>query len=65
MSIELNPSGHPEPDSAGLEGGKDMVKLIEEEAGNDTLVLVLLSGGGSALLPSPIGISHLSHLTPV
>lgn len=50
-------ANHPIPDSAGLKGAK-MVNQIAENAGRDDLVLVLISGGGSALIPNPVqGIS--------
>ncbi|MGQ9635629.1 MAG: glycerate kinase type-2 family protein, partial [Bryobacteraceae bacterium] len=50
--IELNECGHPVPDEAGLRGARRIAALLES-AGKDDLVLCLISGGGSALLPSP------------
>lgn len=50
-------SGHPVPDAAGLEAAR-VVEAEARAATQDETVLVLISGGGSALLPSPIeGIS--------
>ena len=40
-------AGHPVPDEAGLQGTRDLLALAAE-AGEDDLVLVLVSGGGSA-----------------
>lgn len=50
--IELNECGHPVPDEAGVRGARRIAALLES-AGKDDLVLCLISGGGSALLPSP------------
>lgn len=49
--------GHPLPDEAGVDGAARMFTLIEALGQND-LVICLLSGGGSALMPAPAaGIS--------
>jgi hydroxypyruvate reductase len=50
--IELNPSGHPVPDAAGVEGARRIAALAAE-AGRNDLVLCLISGGASALMPAP------------
>ncbi|HTP35463.1 MAG TPA: glycerate kinase [Candidatus Acidoferrales bacterium] len=50
--IELNECGHPVPDDAGTRGAARIAALAES-AGPDDLVLCLISGGGSALLPLP------------
>jgi glycerate 2-kinase len=47
--ITLREAGHPIPDRAGLEATAEMMALLEG-LGEDDLVFVLLSGGGSALL---------------
>jgi len=44
--------GHPLPDQKGLEGAKKVQALLKESGPGD-LVIFLLSGGGSALLPLP------------
>ncbi|MFC1920576.1 glycerate kinase [Chloroflexota bacterium] len=57
--IEMVKAGHPVPDEAGLDGVKRMLALKKEYSvnGND-LVLCLISGGGSALMPCPVeGVS--------
>lgn len=51
--IETREAAHPVPDQAGLEAAADLIRLAEA-ATPDDLVLVLLSGGGSALLPAPV-----------
>ena len=50
--IELNESGHPIPDANGESGAKRMAE-IAERASADDLVICLISGGASALLPLP------------
>jgi glycerate 2-kinase len=50
--ITLNEAGHPVPDEAGLKGTQRITKLLER-TGDKDLVLCLISGGGSALLPYP------------
>ena len=50
--FELIGAGHPLPDQKGLEGGQRVME-ITGEAQADELVLVLVSGGGSALVPAP------------
>jgi hydroxypyruvate reductase len=50
--IELNECGHPVPDAAGV-AGADRIAAIAQKAGRDDLVLCLVSGGASALLPLP------------
>jgi hydroxypyruvate reductase len=50
--IELNECGHPVPDERGVEGSRRIAE-IAGSAGADDLVLCLISGGASALLPLP------------
>jgi len=57
--IKIIPAGHPLPDRRGIEGVKQILALREHYSinGND-LVICLISGGGSALMPYPIdGVS--------
>ncbi len=50
-------AGHPLPDGSGVKGTEEIVRLLKD-ADRNTLVLCLVSGGGSALLVSPYeGIS--------
>jgi hydroxypyruvate reductase len=51
--IELNECGHPVPDQRGVEGARRIAE-IAEQAGEDDLVVCLISGGASALLPAPV-----------
>ncbi|MDR7523604.1 MAG: glycerate kinase [Armatimonadota bacterium] len=50
--VELIEAGHPLPDAAGLRGAQRIAE-IAASAGASDLVLVVISGGGSALLPLP------------
>ena len=50
--IELNPSGHPVPDERGV-AGAERIAALAEAAGPRDLVLCLISGGASALMPAP------------
>lgn len=45
-------AAHPVPDSSGVEGARKIVELLNG-AGEGDLVISLISGGGSALLPLP------------
>jgi glycerate 2-kinase len=45
--IRVIEAGHPVPDEAGLKGAEESLRLAQD-AGIDDLMLVLLSGGGSA-----------------
>lgn len=51
--IEIVEAAHPVPDAAGLTAARRMLALVET-AGPDDMVLCLISGGGSALLPLPL-----------
>ena len=50
--IDVVECGHPVPDEAGVDGVARMVELLEG-ADENTLVICLISGGGSALAPAP------------
>ncbi len=50
--VRLQEAGHPIPDQAGLDGAREIASLADR-AGSGDLVLCLISGGGSALLPLP------------
>jgi len=51
---EIIEAGHPIPDQKGYEGAKKIHSLLKMSGAKD-LVIFLLSGGGSALLPFPAG----------
>jgi hydroxypyruvate reductase len=50
--IELNECGHPVPDAQGVDGAQRIASMAES-AGPGDLVLCLISGGASALMPFP------------
>uniref|UniRef100_A0A7V3KMJ1 Glycerate kinase n=1 Tax=candidate division WOR-3 bacterium TaxID=2052148 RepID=A0A7V3KMJ1_UNCW3 len=50
--IKTFEAGHPIPDEMGLNGTEEIIKLLEESDEN-TFVICLISGGGSALLVAP------------
>jgi hydroxypyruvate reductase len=50
--IELNQCGHPVPDRRGVEGARRIAEMAAS-AGKGDLVLCLISGGASALMPFP------------
>jgi len=50
--IRIYEAGHPVPDENGLRGTEEIVRLLKN-ADENTLVICLISGGGSALLVSP------------
>ncbi|MHA1727518.1 MAG: DUF4147 domain-containing protein, partial [Promethearchaeota archaeon] len=52
-SIDINYSAHPIPDINGLNGTKKMLELVKKADEDNSLILVLISGGGSALMPFP------------
>jgi hydroxypyruvate reductase len=51
--IRIQEAGHPLPDEKGLAGAREMVRMLGNLSERD-LVIFLISGGGSALLPYPI-----------
>jgi glycerate 2-kinase len=65
-SLELFEAGHPIPDEAGSRAGQAIVALLGESRATSKsrfdLVLVLLSGGASALVPAPVSGLTLHHL---
>jgi len=52
--IKLHDSSHPTPDETGVEGTRKML-AIADQAEKDDLVICLISGGGSSLMPLPRG----------
>ncbi len=53
QNIKVIGASHPLPDSAGFEAAKRIAE-IAKNAKSDECVLVLISGGGSALIPYPV-----------
>jgi glycerate 2-kinase len=63
--VRVFEAGHPVPDEKGVKGTDEIVRLLRD-AGDDTLVVCLISGGGSALLVSPsegISLAEKQELT--
>jgi glycerate 2-kinase len=52
--IKLHEASHPIPDEQGVKGTRAMLE-VAEQAENDDLIICLLSGGGSSLMPLPRG----------
>jgi len=52
--IKLHETSHPIPDETGVEGTRRILE-IAEKAGENDLVICLISGGGSSLMPLPRG----------
>ncbi|RNC96345.1 glycerate kinase [Oceaniradius stylonematis] len=50
--VEVIEAGHPVPDEAGLAAAQRLIEAVSG-LGEDDLVVALISGGGSALLPAP------------
>jgi glycerate 2-kinase len=50
--IELNPAGHPIPDERGVQGAQRILE-IARDAGPRDLLICVISGGASALMPAP------------
>ncbi|WJH38167.1 glycerate kinase (plasmid) [Aliirhizobium terrae] len=51
-TIEIIEAAHPVPDEAGLAASRRLMEAVSDLSEND-LVIALICGGGSALLPSP------------
>jgi hydroxypyruvate reductase len=63
--IRINECGHPIPDEPGVSGARQIM-AIASEAGQNDLVICVISGGGSALLPlpaAPITLAEKQHAT--
>ncbi|MFB6160672.1 MAG: glycerate kinase [Haloferacaceae archaeon] len=63
--IERHYGSHPVPDERGVAGAERVRELVEA-AGERTLVLAVVTGGGSALLPAPadeVGLADLRATT--
>ena len=63
--IALNGASHPIPDENGVRGTGRMLSLVDQ-AGDDDLIVVLISGGGSALMTYPadgVSLKEVRELT--
>ncbi len=52
--IKLHEASHPIPDEAGVEGTRRILE-IAKQAKKDDLIICLISGGGSSIMPLPRG----------
>jgi glycerate-2-kinase len=52
--IKLHGANHPVPDEAGVEGTRRILDIVGRAKRND-LIICLISGGGSSLMPLPRG----------
>ena len=59
--VQLFEAGHPLPDGRGVAAAQEIAALLQD-AGEDDLVVALISGGGSALLPLPVAGVDLQQL---
>jgi glycerate 2-kinase len=57
--VEMVEGNHPIPDENGVAGTERLLELADE-AGERTLILTVITGGGSALLPAPAGTISLA-----
>lgn len=63
--IEVLPGDHPVPSKRGVENTRTLMN-VADSAGPGDLVVVVITGGGSALLPAPtagIGLADLQTMT--
>jgi len=58
--IQIVEAAHPVPDAAGLAAAQALLQRVQS-LGEDDLVLCLISGGGSALMPLPLPGLTLEH----
>ncbi|MHA1672276.1 MAG: glycerate kinase type-2 family protein, partial [Promethearchaeota archaeon] len=59
--IHIHKASHPVPDIHGMQGVQEMIQLINDSP-PDSLIIALISGGGSALLPLPVNGISLAEL---
>ncbi len=50
--IQFNVASHPIPDQAGVDGTRQIMEIVDQATADD-LVICLISGGGSSLMPMP------------
>ena len=53
IGSEIITSGHPIPDKNGIKASNRVTEILKNATKNDTLI-ILISGGSSALLPAPV-----------
>ena len=56
--VRVSEAGHPTPDAAGVASASELLRLARSSNDPRCLVFLVLSGGGSSLLPAPVdGVS--------
>jgi len=63
--VRLNGASHPIPDEGGVRGVEEMMKVLDG-AGERDLIIVVISGGGSALMTYPadgVGLGDIQEVT--
>ena len=53
IGSEIITAGHPIPDKNGIKASNRVIEILKNATKNDTLI-ILISGGSSALLPAPV-----------
>jgi len=59
--IKVRQTGHPNPDARGVATSEEIIEFLKDEVSPKDLLILLVSGGGSALLPAPVGGITLSE----
>ncbi len=59
--ININIASHPIPDKAGIKGSRKIAEILRK-ADKEDLIINLISGGGSALMPLPVEEINLEDL---
>lgn len=62
--VDVRPGDHPVPSERGVASTRDLLSCADD-ADRSTLVLFVVTGGGSALLPAPAGDLTLADLQTV
>lgn len=60
--LTVSEAAHPVTDQNGVDATERILSLLQSTASEETLVLVLISGGGSALLEKPAPNLTLQHI---
>jgi Putative glycerate kinase len=62
--VDVIEAGHPIPDAAGT-AGAERIKRVVTDANSDTLVIGVITGGASSLLPLPVEGVELNDMRAV